>query len=264
MNKKLSVTVLCISFFSIAACGSHETTTTQFTVKNYSDSVAKKVQDVNGELKISIDYPETGNEALLNGIREWILDHADCNPTTDINSGDSIVRNYIKTHKEEMDRFTAAFAEMGSAQGYSNDIEIKKTFEDDKWVTFNYTLYHYEGGAHGMMSASGTTFRKSDGKVFGYNMLDLTSREHIAKLIEQALAEEMGFDTVEELKSVLFLPEGAETVPLPEADPYLDKDAMVFVYQQYEIGPYAMGMPTARIPLNKLDKYLSASFKRMK
>ncbi len=260
MNKKLFLAACCAGSLLFTACGGNGTSTAPFTVKNYSDSVANKVQNVDCEVQISIDYPETGNEALLNGVREWILDQTSCAPTTDINSGDSIVKGYVDAQMKDMKEIATELAEFGSAQGCSNSIEIKKTSENDKFVTFSSTSYNYMGGAHGSQFEYGTTFRKSDGKVFGYNMLNLAKKEKIAKLIEKALADDLGFETVDELKKVLFLPEFAETVPLPQSSPYLDKDTMVFVYQQYEIASYATGIPTARIPLSELKSYLSASF----
>ena len=37
-------------------------------------------------------------------------------------------------------------------------------------------------------------------------------------------------------------------IPLPKNPPYFTQDGLTFVYQQYEIAPYAAGMPTFSIP----------------
>ena len=44
----------------------------------------------------------------------------------------------------------------------------------------------------------------------------------------------------------LFIENGI--IPLPAAAPYLSPDGVVFVYGQYEIGAYAIGMPTFTVP----------------
>ena len=50
-------------------------------------------------------------------------------------------------------------------------------------------------------------------------------------------------------------------LPLPETEPWLTKEGLQLVYQQYEIGPYAVGMPTVQIPFTKLKSLLNASGK---
>lgn len=260
MNKKLFLLLFSASCLAFSACVNNITNEGELTVKNYRDSVANKVKDTGYEVIISIDYPETGNQALINGIREWIFDQTSCAPTTDINNCDSIVKEYVANNLDNIKEIATELSEYGSAQGCSNDIDIKKTFEDDKFITYVNTSYSYMGGAHGSQTKNGVTFRKSDGKVYGYNMLNPTKEDEITKLIEKTLADNLGFDSVDKLKEVLFLPEYSTTVPMPVCDPYLDKDSMVFVYQQYEITPYVMGIPTARIALKDLKPYLSPSF----
>ena len=59
----------------------------------------------------------------------------------------------------------------------------------------------------------------------------------------------------------LFIENGI--IPLPAAAPYLSPDGVVFVYGQYEIGAYAIGMPTFTVPYDKIEKYLTPEARRL-
>ena len=49
----------------------------------------------------------------------------------------------------------------------------------------------------------------------------------------------------------------------PGTDPALDKDGVRFDYGAYELGAYAMGMPSAVIPYEKIKKYLTPGVKEL-
>ena len=59
-----------------------------------------------------------------------------------------------------------------------------------------------------------------------------------------------------QLNDYLFIENGI--IPLPSSSPYLAKDGVHFIYQQYEIGPYAMGLVSFTVPLDKIKPYLTA------
>lgn len=43
-----------------------------------------------------------------------------------------------------------------------------------------------------------------------------------------------------------------DTLPLPSSSPYFLADGVHFVYQQYEIAPYAAGMPGCVVPYSRV------------
>ena len=65
-----------------------------------------------------------------------------------------------------------------------------------------------------------------------------------------------------ELMEVLTLPEEG-LVPLPTWEPYPAEDGLVFLYQQYEIAPYASGMPSFVLPFDEVKEFLSADALRV-
>ena len=58
-----------------------------------------------------------------------------------------------------------------------------------------------------------------------------------------------------QLNDYLFIENGI--IPLPSSSPYLAKDGVHFIYQQYEIGPYVMGLVSFTVPLEKIKPYLT-------
>lgn len=262
---KLFFTAFSAGVLAFTACSQNAGTGKEFTLKNYQDSMIAKIGNVDCYIDVSVDYPENGSFALVNNIREWIADKMGGTAATDYNDPDSLVRGYINGKMGEMGEFAG---NMQDTEAFcSSTLEIKKIYDNDGFVSFSVSGYDYSGGAHGLGYMKGTTFRKSDGKVFGENMLDMTHETEIRKLIAVNLipyfdgVTEDEIRTTEDLKDILLLPEG-ELIPLPKAEPYIDNDSIVFIYQPYEIAPYSTGMPEARIRLEDMMRYLSASFRK--
>ena len=60
---------------------------------------------------------------------------------------------------------------------------------------------------------------------------------------------------LKDLMDGLFFENGV--IPLPGNGLYLSPEGVVFSYGQYEIGAYAVGMPTFTVAYEKIGKYLS-------
>lgn len=262
MERKLILSVCCAGIMSLSACGQSTGTQNQLKVNNYKDSLTVKASGVECSARISIDYPEGGNPILLNNIREWMLGETGGTEATDINNAGALAKEYINGSMKELKEMANDMGGNGGSMPLAYSLDITKIYEGDKFVTFNAANYMYTGGAHGSYFTRSTTFRKSDGKIFGTDMLDMSKQTAIREIIEKRLLPLFEVRTAAQLHEILFLPEGETLVPLPSTPPYIDNGDMVFVYQQYEIAPYAAGSPEVRIPINTLMPYLSASFKK--
>ncbi|MBQ2591047.1 MAG: DUF3298 domain-containing protein, partial [Paludibacteraceae bacterium] len=45
-------------------------------------------------------------------------------------------------------------------------------------------------------------------------------------------------------------------IPMPSVNPYFSKNGLEFIYGQYEIAPYACGMPQFTIPYSRVEPLL--------
>ena len=52
-------------------------------------------------------------------------------------------------------------------------------------------------------------------------------------------------------------------LPLPATDPWLTKKGVSFIYQQYEIAPYAAGMPSFVLAYDDIRPYLTEDAAKM-
>ena len=77
------------------------------------------------------------------------------------------------------------------------------------------------------------------------------------ELFKKALMQQyFKVKTGKELDDLLMLPTPGY-LPKPVSDPYLTKEGVVFVYQQYEIAPYAAGSPKFTLPYSEVKKYMT-------
>ncbi len=155
----------------------------------------------------------------------------------------------------------------------TNDYSAAPEHQTATFVTYSTQLYTYLGGAHGSTISAGHTFRRSDGRHMGWNMVDTTRKAELTALIRDGLKEYFaeGEDlstplTDAELLDRLLLWDDPDTpedelsdgIPLPHTAPWLTPTGVAFLYQQYEIAPYAVGMPNMTIPFEVIAPLLTA------
>lgn len=173
---------------------------------------------------------------------------------------DSMARHYLATYLQEMREERADFdAEMG----FERSLSVERTYETDRLVTINVQLYEYSGGAHGGTLCYGMTFRKSDGRRMSMNTLNnMVGDEGWSSLQKEGLMDYFEVKTDSGLQDMLY---DVETymIPAPQFEPYFSENGMEFVYQQYEIAPYAAGLPSYTISYNRLSKYLNVTGRRL-
>ncbi len=244
---------------AMTACGNSQQKGSEFA----TDSVTFEQTEKSHEVKIYADYPTAGNTILTGAIAEYVSEAMGGTYEGNLGNGDSLVAHYgndiAKRLKEEYED-----VESSSNAPYAYSMEIRKENETGKTVTYTALGYSYTGGAHGMSTKRGTTFRKTDGRRFGTDMMRNTDTEEFRKMIKEGLrtyfkanGEEPADD--EQLKQMLLTENSVDFLPLPQAAPYLTEDGVTFIYQQYEIAPYAAGMPTFTIPYDKIKPYLTVT-----
>lgn len=251
---------LCL--FLLSACNQKQKPTTLQT-ETIVDSISKPYGKVNCKVKLTIDFPTKGNESLVNAIQEWLADLLESPDSTQLSNIKAITHHYVnrlftiieKDYANEVSDFM---------EELFTERKIKKVYETDQLVTFTVSDYSYWGGAHGSAQYSGVTFRKSDGKLLGMNMLRKSADEMVGKLIVKGLLKYFNVSDWATLKPMLFdngnISDHNEAIDLPAQAPFVVNDSLYFIYQQYEIAPYSAGMPEAHIALKDLKGILSPSF----
>ena len=267
-QKLLLFAALAFIASAFFACGNDSMKNdSAFVTESMTDSVESQIGGLNYWSAITMDFPTKGNPQLVRSIREWMADRAETSDSVDFASATDFMKDFNRRNEEY---FKKSYEEDYGGDdedipedrnvNFSRCMEFEKIFEDDYFVTYLATEDVYLNGAHGLYFVKGATFRKSDGRRFGFDMLKDSSRDSIATLITKNLEGNFNAKNFEELKENLMLDEYESQVPLPRNPPYLKSDTLMFVYQQYEIAAYAYGLPEAAIPLKDLKGLLSPSF----
>ncbi len=176
-----------------------------------------------------------------------------------IADADSLARYYLSHYLREM---REARSDFDSDAPFERSLTVSPGYETPRLVTLDLQYYEYTGGAHGGTLSQGLSFRKSDGRQMGTNILSRLRSPEWDELAKKGLMEYFDVKTEEELQNCL-LDVQLYALPLPQTEPSFQQNGLVFTYQQYEIAPYAAGMPSYVIPYDQLPPFLNATGRRL-
>lgn len=140
------------------------------------------------------------------------------------------------------------------------DASLDFMSQTDKYAVFSLYENVYYGGAHGGVVGEGSiTFSKATSERIT-SVVNPAYFHEVQPLIIKGLNEYMakysdGEWNEDTLFDWLFVDD--QIVPLPNIVPYPSPEGWNFTYREYEIGPYAMGMPEFIIPFEDLQPYLT-------
>jgi hypothetical protein len=142
-----------------------------------------------------------------------------------------------------------------SSNEYESSISV--LWQTENLLTLWDSGYDYSaGGAHGMPWGFGRTFDLKNLRVLTMDdIITQAGRPALLKMIIATLKDEYadGWDMANE----------EETIDFPAYAPSLLAEGVAFDYGAYEIGAYALGMPQAIIPYDKIKPYLTPEVKEL-
>ena len=141
---------------------------------------------------------------------------------------------------------------------FSFDGSIRLKEEAEKYITYGIESYVYLGGAHGSSFLREVNIIRETGKVLATSV-DTTKTKEMQPILRKGVIEyfkECGEDISDDkVNDMLFINDN--TIPLPALTPSLSKNGLKFIYQQYEIGPYALGMVSFTVPFDKVKPFMT-------
>ena len=153
-----------------------------------------------------------------------------CANITENNSMEQEYINVIKNWKNPKE--LAAMPTMH----WESKCDYKIVYASEKLVSFKIVSWSYSGGAHGMTDTQVGTVR--NGKVL--KLTDLP--ENIETLWQQALNSHPEFNTIKKYSDFI------KEKPQITDNFYLDDKGVHFIYQPYEIAPFATGTVDVFVP----------------
>ena len=236
-----------------------------FENKTFADTLFKSdshsPEECKAIVEIDIEYP-TENSLLGRSIREWIddelficsqsvLDSIHTQPAV-YEREDLDGQKVVDFYGKEILHNLPYLEESGIQSEYI--LRISTIYETDKFVTYQVEKnIYFSGSAHGVNPIYGVTFRKSDGKMFDKNIVMTIPQEVIKRELSGY------FGPKENVEDVLFSP----NIEMPKTEPFFTEDGLMFIYQQYEIAPYAYGHPQFILPYDEVEKYLTPSARNL-
>lgn len=259
MSMKKSILYILISILAISCKEVH---------KQSVDELRLKVENISWEenptaegCKISVAYP-IGKDALSENIRQWINESLGGTYSDSLNDGNKVITYYGEKRVREVEEYLKQFNESPSINGSCWYLQIKKNYETMQLVSYTSEVYEYAGGAHGSESLIGAMFRKSDGRRFGWDIFTEQGKEKLRQIISDELKNKyFKAKSDEDFYEMLFNVNAQSEFPLPQTNPIFKRNGILFIYQQYEIAPYAAGMPQCEIPYDKVINLCTVTVK---
>lgn len=233
--KKILFSIAALLLFAV---GCKPNDTNEIDVETYTLNDSVYIQNEYGEgysyFNVNLDLPVTKNKTLTQNIIHWML--------TDE------TEDHVAYYQLMKDSF---FNEDGSEPRSVYEENYTLSEQTEKYVTYINEGSIYTGGAHAMPWYNGTTFSKIDGSIVGYDLFN--DPEQLIPLIAENIKHQY-FAKYEEEDLML----GYDEINiLPDNEPWIETDGVVFCYQPNEIAPYAAGMLLCKIALTDLEPYLS-------
>ena len=287
---KRNFTCLALLLALLCACGPKEVKnepTQADSPKQLTDTLvvnptSRYMSDSTATSALNVAFPVANkkNAQLAAAINEWISEQLGGT------YGDSAEGDYAKLLSDTaamVDHYYAAIKKLNDdnwkemaenmqpedLQGMQlfDSIAITKTAEGKDWVTFQFVNDVFQGGAHGSHLVFGQTFRKSDGRRIGWDIIRQLPEGNLQELMRKGLVSYFAADNEEgfkeeDLESVL--DESARYyIPMPQCPPLFTSEGILFLYNQYEIAAYAMGLPCFVLTWEELKPHLNVTAKRL-
>lgn len=125
-------------------------------------------------------------------------------------------------------------------------------------IGIKFTAYEFTGGAHGMTTFQTLTFDLDAGRLLTLDDLFVPGTNPlatIAPLAQASLTEQLG-----DIADADWIAQGTSPDPVNYQDWLLTPDALVLLFEQYQVVFYAAGPQTVSIPLTEIAGLLAPQF----
>ena len=170
----------------------------------------------------------------------------------------------LKTVKQLAEGAQEQYDEMGEEYrknfpSFSEELRVSENHQSGDLLEVSFQTYGFWGGAHGAASFFTWHYDLAEGEFVA--LADLSDRPtELNRMIANEVIDAIGKEN--DPKS--YFEDYAETIRAKDSfEVSFGTDAMVVRFSQYEIAPYAIGMPTFSISYEKIAPYLNERGQRL-
>ena len=276
-NLVLSVMTTClVSCFLLSGCNGQKQIDSE-TVKTVKVEEQAHLQDdtVSPACKITIDYSYLAESDAADSIAQRInrtiqahvlgKEYIRMNPEVAV---DSFKNTYINNYRKDVNEFYQEDIKNGTPKDelptwYNYEYGLTTHFSEDKEGILNFIAetFEYTCGAHPNSWNKWMNFEKNTGKLLALKDVFMAGSE---KPISDMLLEELITEMATRLEdSSITSLEGLQNAGiLNSTNMYvpdnflLEKEKVSFLYNKYDIAPYAVGVITLSLPYTSVEKYM--------
>ncbi len=168
----------------------------------------------------------------------------------------------VKFMKETMKDLRETMDEDDYRVNLCCSVSVRKAVETPTYITYYLNTYTEMGGPHGSYTWYAVNISKLTNKPIE-KAIDSSKTKAIQSLLVKGIEQYFNEDgegdfKISDLYTYLDPTEEkpVKQIPLPALTPYIEKDSLCFVYQQYEIAPYSAGLVSFNIALKDIKPYL--------
>ncbi len=272
--KTLAYSALVAMAALAAACSGDGSSTGLEVILTDTIMVADSIDYAGSTAEVTIYglYPSGGEQSVADSIRAWL---ADCLSwgTMNLNErlihvsrqeaadGKKLIEHVSRKLLASAKRDFIYFAGDSIKAGYEYQINFAPSYVTDSLVTYEYDTYAYLGGAHGGSVLRAASFIVPSGERLTYENAFLPGvRQELTAMIRRGIWQQYFQPSAANegapasLKDALLI--DPETMELPVCGPQFGSKGITFTYGQYEIAPYAAGMPSCTLPYSELRALL--------
>ena len=224
-----------------------------FNTKTYQEDLAMPLADGQTDsllYAISLEYVSSGPRIpIMEKMNQRIVQQA-----FDLEGVSGQPEELATTYRENLidEYITENSGSQSGVLTWEDKINGVFTVKYKKWRNYLLSYYSFRGGAHGIQTLSQLVFDKETGEVLTENDLFAPGYEEpVAQLMKKAVMADMEA-TAPELKELVEL----EFV-VPNGNFSVGEGGVKWIFQPYEVGPYALGIVTADVSWSDLKPYLN-------
>ena len=207
------------------------------------------------QIEIELEWPVRGlppvaMQNLQNDLTSSIFgkESASTSIETSISAYTSKQEEEYRKNVNDLRSIFEAEAMDGGYYSWSEILEGSFLEPYENMQSFLLYIYGYTGGAHGIDSETGYTFRLSDGKrIQEADLFKSGYKPELGKILTEMLPKSVSKDVYD----MLFI-KAIE----PNGNFYVEPEGITYIYGRYEIGPYASGLVRVTIPWDRLKGIL--------
>lgn len=191
------------------------------------------------EVELTLIYPRNNQlqNIILDSVKKTITHHF-FGKLVEPSDPDTMLSNDEKTYLTNYINQNKNWHDGGASFSWEKMINMQILHNSNYVLCLEYTKYAYTGGAHGMMHSAFDIISLYDGSLLSFeSIIDSTQTDQLSLLLTEKIREK--YQIADELSLTefgLFVDEVK-----PNHNIYVTGNGLGFMYNNYEIAPYAFG-----------------------